>query len=880
MFAPERPKSRVPDSLDSGAQCITFGRAAAGARTMVYPPSSFKTGGPTKVDACLRREYLHGINASIQVCHIRGDAVFAAGSLCIVQDLGTREQRFFEGHNNDVTSLAVAPRMNWVCSGQQDPKGPGGPYLCIWSPLYPEHPCAEVRYYTPRTTSQRVSIRDKIAVSKGHDCKHADCCVKNCVAEHSGTIPRRSIPEVQGDEEEYPMRFISCIAFSPNNKTLVFFGADDTNTCLLYNVSELPCGDEPCQETVVFRKPTCTIASGRDVMTRVTTNHDADSFRFFTTGSGVFKVWEYHRKENRLGFSQGSFGRFNRPKIMSGAYSDDPSKIWLVGDNGFFFIVNGVKITEAKKLSSNLGCVARVLGKKFLTCSIDGHIMLGEVNAGGKPVVLQTFHVSEFEPMKAFAASESLRFNSIAALSDGALLTTKNHALLQLTSLERRPQLHVLTASHRGENNGLAIHPHIEGLFATGDSGKEIRFWNHKERRTLVGKVLREENEIYSLDFSQAGDLLAVGMDQSALRVYNFTGLQIVYDRRLSAAKVARLERLSFVAFSPNDRFLACACWDSFIYLLRVTRNPGCKPEVSMSKVLSGNSAAPTHLMFSADSQYVCSNSKDAQILCWRINGERQSNQAMFRDTEWTRWRSILGWPVIGIWDRKYDITDINAVAQSPCGDYIASADDEAKIRLFRFPAACKDQQYREYGGHGAHVTNLRWCGGNVLISLGGDDKSIVQWRLTKEREERRIPKPITYPWTLVETGGDGIEAQLGRIHGAPTPEGSPLRRGNIKPSTAAPLTYEKPWEESPRMDDMYQFPNNVAGRGGGGDGDHLVNHSAWDDLKPGRTAPMGQRMEEEHQSTQHSVAPSQPGKKKTPASMRCKFLATQGKTR
>eukprot|EP00397_Hematodinium_sp_SG-2012_P014792 GEMP01015050.1.p1 GENE.GEMP01015050.1~~GEMP01015050.1.p1 ORF type:complete len:830 (+),score=221.85 GEMP01015050.1:65-2554(+) len=786
MFAPVRPKPRVHESFSSGAQCVTFGRAAAGAKTMVYPPTNFK-GTSQKLGHKLEREFVHGINTSIPLQHIQGDVIFAAGCLVIVQDLETKAQRYFEGHNNDVSALAVTSKTTWVASGQLDPKGPGGPYVCVWSPRFPEHPIAELRYYVSRPDT-KASISDRIAASRGHICIYGDCCVKECTGARGG-IPRRDVPNIPGQnqtEEEFPLRGITAVAFSPNANVCAFFAADDNNSCLVYQIAELRSSHAPPLETVVFRHPTCIVLSGKDAMMCMMPNMgDADVFRFASTGLGVFKMWEYS-KNNELKSNLGIFGSFRKPRGLLGlTYAPDPAKCWIVGDNGYFFTVHGSKVNDAKKLASSLGCVGRI-GSRFLCGAADACILIGEINAHGTPIVQQTVRLSEsnIPATRDFVltASKSVRFNAVVTLEDGALLTTSSPlAMLQLHSVAGRakqpPVVEVLTVAHGGEVHGIACHPTIDGLIVTGGTARDIRFWNVEERRALVGKVMREQWPVYALDFSPHGDLLAVGMDMSVLKVYSFPALQIVFDRRISVAKTNELERISWVTFAPDGELLGAACWDSYVYLLKVVQK-GAGADIQPFKTLVGNSAAPTHIMFSADSHYVVSNSKDAQILCWRKSGERELSPAMFRDTEWASWSCILGWPVIGVWDRKYDITDINAVAQTE--GYIVSGDDEGHIRLFRFPAPYKDQIYKEYGGHGSHVTNVRWGKHRILVSLGGDDHSVVQWRLKKDREEHSAPQPVHYAWTQVEPVGDGIEAQLGRIVDVPVPHLPPQTSANV----------------------------------------------------------------------------------------------------
>jgi WD40 repeat protein len=44
---------------------------------------------------------------------------------------GKPSQRYFFGHNNDITCMAIHPSRRFVATGQQTHKH-GTPYLCIW----------------------------------------------------------------------------------------------------------------------------------------------------------------------------------------------------------------------------------------------------------------------------------------------------------------------------------------------------------------------------------------------------------------------------------------------------------------------------------------------------------------------------------------------------------------------------------------------------------------------------------------------------------------------------------------------------------------------------------------------------------------------------
>lgn len=111
----------------------------------------------------------------------------------------------------------------------------------------------------------------------------------------------------------------------------------------------------------------------------------------------------------------------------------------------------------------------------------------------------------------------------------------------------------------------------------------------------------------------------------------------------------------------------------------------------------------------------------------------------------WASWTCVLGWPVQGIWPPCADGTDINAVDRSPDGSVLATGDDFGRVRLFRYPVAAKQADSNVSIGHSSHVSCVRWAppplgqtsenrrpaGGEseFLISTGGNDKCVFQWR-------------------------------------------------------------------------------------------------------------------------------------------------------
>ena len=99
----------------------------------------------------------------------------------------------------------------------------------------------------------------------------------------------------------------------------------------------------------------------------------------------------------------------------------------------------------------------------------------------------------------------------------------------------------------------------------------------------------------------------------------------------------------------------------------------------------------------------------------------------------------IFGWALRGIWPEDADGTDINACATThhttPKQGLLATADDNGRVKLFRYPAVVPRAQHRSYGGHSSHVTNLAFThGDDWMLSTGGDDRAVFQWQVTSSR--------------------------------------------------------------------------------------------------------------------------------------------------
>ena len=100
------------------------------------------------------------------------------------------------------------------------------------------------------------------------------------------------------------------------------------------------------------------------------------------------------------------------------------------------------------------------------------------------------------------------------------------------------------------------------------------------------------------------------------------------------------------------------------------------------------------------------------------------------RDEKWASFTVKLGWPVQGVFPPGTDGSHVNGVDRSKASDVIASADDYGLVNLYRNPCL-EGAKANSYRGHSEHVVRVRFDNSDTrLYSIGGYDRTIMQWRI------------------------------------------------------------------------------------------------------------------------------------------------------
>merc|ERR1719414_562708 len=174
---------------------------------------------------------------------------------------------------------------------------------------------------------------------------------------------------------------------------------------------------------------------------------------------------------------------------------------------------------------------------------------------------------------------------------------------------------------------------------------------------------------------------------------------------------------------------MAIGSHDNGIYVYRVSEN-GRKYN-KVGKCI-GHTSFVTHIDWSSDSQYLRSNSGDYEILYWTAGSCKQCIDVQsMRDWSWHTETCVLGYNVMGIWPEGADGTDINGIDRSHDYNFVATADDFGKVKLFNYPCYTPKAAHKTGMGHSSHVTRVRFLPDNKTVrSLGGQDSSILFWEI------------------------------------------------------------------------------------------------------------------------------------------------------
>ncbi|KAG7492530.1 hypothetical protein MATL_G00015650 [Megalops atlanticus] len=450
--------------------------------------------------------------------------------------------------------------------------------------------------------------------------------------------------------------------------------------------------------------------------------HPTDTSTIVSCGKSHVFFWTW--SGSSLARKQGIFGKYEKPKFVQCLAFLSSGDV-VTGDSVGLLLVWSRSTVEPAPGKGHKGAyqISRQVraheGSVFTLCQMrNGTLLTG----GGKDhKVILWDH--DLNPERDIEVPE--QYGTIRALAEGKgeqfLVGTSRNFILRGTFNDG---FQVEVQGHTDELWGLASHP-FKDLFLTCAQDRQVCLWNAVEHSLEWTRLLDEPG--HCADFHPSGAVVVIGTHSGKWYALD------AETRDLIAIHTDGNEQLSVMRYSVDGTLLAVGSHDNFIYLYTVSEK-GRK--YSRYGKCTGHSSYITHLDWSPDNNFIMSNSGDYEILYWDVpNGCRLiRNRSECKDVDWATYTCVLGFHVFGVWPEGSDGTDINALIRSHNRKLIALADDFCKVHLFQYPCSRPKAPSHKYTAHSSHVTNVSFLHGDShLISTGGKDTSIMQWRVLEK---------------------------------------------------------------------------------------------------------------------------------------------------
>ncbi|ROT74041.1 putative echinoderm microtubule-associated protein-like 5 isoform X2 [Penaeus vannamei] len=529
-------------------------------------------------------------------------------------------------------------------------------------------------------------------------------------------VDHRILSLLQGGHK----RGVSAVDFSSDGERLASLGLDDYHTLVVWN----------------WRKG-YKLANARGHSDKVfgLRFSPSNSHRLITFGVKHVKVWNH--VGGGLTHRQVSLGRkLKQETALCSAVGggEGSEEWWVVGmSSGTVLIIRDLKVERVVKAHKAPMYAILVTNENIWTAGQGGYVCKWdrEFTKCLKVFPVSDHFLAETAAVAFTSAQPGLRSLSAAPGTNSPILVATQHAELLL--MDEEGQLNIIVQGHgKGEVWGLDTHPQLMEAVTVGDDNT-LRRWGLEENLALGSVSLRKAARC--VHFHPSAMFVALGYLDGSVALYLYPSLE------KHGGAQHRSEGISEVKFSPDGRFLAVGSHECLVdlYVVDTDGDTVSKEGTGLRRVgvCRGASSWITHLTWHKDSRLIQANTGAGEQLFFEApHGNRQLiPDATSRFLDWsTPLTCVLDETVEGIWAKSMDLTDINAIATANDLPLVVTAcDDGGLVRLFRYPCRGGFKKHRQYKGHSAHVTNVRWTyDDSKIVTTGGADTAVIVWHVRK----------------------------------------------------------------------------------------------------------------------------------------------------
>ena len=499
-------------------------------------------------------------------------------------------------------------------------------------------------------------------------------------------------------------RGVSNIAFSPCGQRIVALAADDDHTMVVYDINN------PGTKTGAMQYLVATGKAGKDTFLDVRF-HPTSPDKLILCGVKVFATVTI--KGSGFIVKKGTgWGKTPLTQMQTLSCIGFSGNYVLTGafNGALIRWEEGVIKDAIKAHGSSITCMGQGSGG-LITGGNDGLVC----KISDELKIVQTIDLKDLK-------SENAKPRSVWEGNQGILIGTRGGEIYEVQANANKK---LMSGHYDNELWGLSSHPST-AHFASYGQDSLVSIWDLNSHTQVSSTKVEGPGE--AISYSPTGQHLALGLQNGKLIILSASDLSV------AVVKHDRKKAISTIKFSNNNKWLACGGHDSLIFVY------DCENNFSLKYKLKGHSATITQLDFSVNSEVIQSTSLSYELLYHNLNTGLHDPRGASgnRDEPWNTWTCTLGWPVQGIWPPCSDGSDINSVSRSPSGRVLATCDDFSQVKLFKYPCPIKNAGCSSYRGHSSHVTNCSFLS-NYLITTGGNDKAIFQWKYNEEPEQEEV---------------------------------------------------------------------------------------------------------------------------------------------
>jgi len=687
-----------------------------------------KEGYPTEAEAKekppgeLVLEYAHGYQG--KESYGRGNVFYAqdptsdataliyhVAGVGIVSNAKDRTQKFFLEHNDDITCLAVSghpARPTLVATGQTDPKDTGEkdmPKIYIWDWLTMKTLKLVPDAHWGMVLKVQFSVKHDFLYSIGGEEEHLFKIWDLANLQRTGKAgmlkEKLSTPTVKDD----------------------IFG---------FIVSPYKCNEKYIEEFLIF---------GRKKSAWCGLQQDKKGFSLKMKNVPFTMVKEVKSDKKLL------------PKAILCAEWLPNGKYILGDNNGAMFICEqSTPITRIVAHPKMLGAILLTPDGEIVTAANDGHIKKWALNnqCTNMKENFKTIKTIEFDDNDFEFLPRAMAYD---ASSKTLFVGSKTCQICTFNLGDRSSEIFV--DGHDDQVWGLTTcnKEGYEHYYVTGGFDGVLKMWDCKLRKLIDTYEFDvdgdQKKQVVQCIWSNDGMLVAAGSEDGW--VYLFTWfdnprkeLMLVAEFECPVKKGREPEGVSYMRFNEDDSILAVAHMDANLYLFDVKAGDEEKKDSLGSYKLemwkpATHRAAPTHIQWNKEASMIKVLTRDYEVAHWQLDrgGRKLKFYPHIPDPDEVVWAGdplVAGWDVVGCYQPEWDGTDLNDVSLSEDGIFLAAGDDFGLVRLFKYPAVSnKPDVHRKYLGHSSFVVGVEFCRDNqYLITCGGNDMAIFQWRLER----------------------------------------------------------------------------------------------------------------------------------------------------